>query len=68
MFPYDPPEIIRKPLVFCFLVDQKGTMGRKVVIFNIFIIFIVLILFLILSLLIRNEFKQINEFRFPLKL
>ena len=30
MFPFDPPENIRKPLVFwCFQGDQKGTLGRK---------------------------------------
>ena len=30
MFPYDPPENIRKPKVFCcFQGDQKGTLGRK---------------------------------------
>ena len=30
MFPFDPPENIRKPKVFwCFQVDQKGTLGRK---------------------------------------
>ena len=30
MFPFDPPENIRKPLVFCcFQGDQKGTFGRK---------------------------------------
>ena len=30
MFPFDPPEIIRKPKVFrCFQGDQKGTLGRK---------------------------------------
>ena len=30
MFPFDPPETIRKPLVFwCFEGDQKGTLGRK---------------------------------------
>ena len=29
MFPFDPPENIRKPLVFwCFQGDQKGTLGR----------------------------------------
>ena len=30
MFPFDPPENIRKPLVFlCFQGDQKGTLGSK---------------------------------------
>ena len=30
MFPFDPPENIRKPKVFsCFQGDQKGTLGRK---------------------------------------
>ena len=30
MFPFDPPENIRKPLVFYhFQGDQKGTLGRK---------------------------------------
>ena len=30
MFPFDPPENIRKPLVFgCFQGDQKGTLERK---------------------------------------
>ena len=30
MFPFDPLENIRKPLVFwCFQGDQKGTLGRK---------------------------------------
>ena len=30
MFPFDPPENIRKPKVFwCFQGDQKGTFGRK---------------------------------------
>ena len=30
MFPFDPSENIRKPLVFCcFQRDQKGTLGRK---------------------------------------
>ena len=30
MFPFDPPEKIRKPLVFlCFQGDQKGTLGSK---------------------------------------
>ena len=30
MFPFDPPENIRKPLVFCFFKgDQKGALGRK---------------------------------------
>ena len=29
MFPFDPNENIRKPLVFCFQGDQKGTLGRK---------------------------------------
>ena len=30
VLPFDPPENIRKPLVFwCFQVDQKGTLGRK---------------------------------------
>ena len=30
MFPFDPPENIRKPKVFqCFQEDQKGTLGRK---------------------------------------
>ena len=30
MFPFDPPENIRKPLVFwCFQGDQKGTFERK---------------------------------------
>ena len=29
MFPFDPPENIRKPLVLgCFQGDQKGTSGR----------------------------------------
>ena len=33
MFPFDPPENIRKPLVFgYFQGDQKGTLGRKGVI------------------------------------
>ena len=29
MFPFDPPENIRKPLVFCFQGDLKGALGRK---------------------------------------
>ena len=30
MFPFDPPENIRKPKVFwCFQGDQKGTLGSK---------------------------------------
>ena len=30
MFPFDPPENIRKPKVFlCFQGDQKETLGRK---------------------------------------
>ena len=30
LFPFDPPENIRKPKVFwCFQGDQKGTLGRK---------------------------------------
>ena len=30
IFPFDPPEIIRKPLVFLYFQgDQKGTLGRK---------------------------------------
>ena len=30
MFPFDPPENIRKPFVFsCFQGDQKGTLGSK---------------------------------------
>ena len=30
MFPFDPPENIRKPLVFwCFQGDQIGTLGSK---------------------------------------
>ena len=30
MFPFDPPENIRKRKVFsCFQGDQKGTLGRK---------------------------------------
>ena len=29
MFPFDPSENIRKPLVFCLQGDQKGTLGRK---------------------------------------
>ena len=30
MFPFDPPENIRKPLVFwCFQGGQKGTLGSK---------------------------------------
>ena len=29
MFLLDPPENIRKPLVFCFQGDQKGTLGKK---------------------------------------
>ena len=30
MFPFDPPENIRKPKVFwCFQGDLKGTLGRK---------------------------------------
>ena len=30
MFPFDPPEKIRKPKVFrCFQGDQKGTLGSK---------------------------------------
>ena len=30
MFPFDPPENIRKPKVFgCFRGDQKGTLGSK---------------------------------------
>ena len=30
LFPFDPPENIRKPLVFwCFQGDQKGTLERK---------------------------------------
>ena len=30
VFPFDPPENIRKPMVFwCFQGDQKGTFGRK---------------------------------------
>ena len=30
MFAFDPPENIRKPLVFlCFQGHQKGTLGRK---------------------------------------
>ena len=30
MFPFDSPENIRKPKVFCcFQGDQKGTLGRK---------------------------------------
>ena len=29
MFHFDPPENIRKPLVFCFQGDQKRTLGRK---------------------------------------
>ena len=30
MFPFDPPENIRKPKAFlCFQGDQKGTLGRK---------------------------------------
>ena len=30
MFPFNPPENIRKPLVFsCFQGDQKGVLGRK---------------------------------------
>ena len=30
MFPFDPPENIRKPKVFsCFQGDQMGTLGRK---------------------------------------
>ena len=30
MFPFDPPENIRKALVFwCFQGDQKGTLARK---------------------------------------
>ena len=30
MFPFDPPENIRKPLVFrYFQGDQKGTLGSK---------------------------------------
>ena len=30
MFPFDPPENIRKPLGFgCFQGDQEGTLGRK---------------------------------------
>ena len=34
MFPFDPPENIRKPLVFwCFQGDQKGTLGSKGLIF-----------------------------------
>ena len=29
-FPFDPPETIRKPLVFWYLqADQKGTLGKK---------------------------------------
>ena len=35
MFPFDPPENIRKPKVFwCFQGDQKRTLGRKG--FNLF--------------------------------
>ena len=30
MFAFDPPENSRKPLVFCFQGDQKGTSGRRV--------------------------------------
>ena len=31
VFPFDPPENIRKPLVFgCFEGNQKGVLGRKV--------------------------------------
>ena len=41
MFPFDPPENIRKPWVFWrFQGDQKGTMGRKVL--NIFSVVLVL--------------------------
>ena len=30
MFPFDPPENIRKPKVFlCFQEDRKGTLGNK---------------------------------------
>ena len=29
MLPFDPPENIRKPKVFCFQGDQKGILGRK---------------------------------------
>ena len=29
MFPFDQPENIRKPLIFDFQGDQKGTLGRK---------------------------------------
>ena len=30
MFPFDPPENIKKPAVFiCFQGDQKGILGRK---------------------------------------
>ena len=29
MFPFDPPENIRKPNVFCFQGDQKGTLGTN---------------------------------------
>ena len=30
MYPFDPPQNIRKPLVFlCFKEDQKGTLGRN---------------------------------------
>ena len=29
MFPFDPPENIRKPKIFCFQGGQKGTLRRK---------------------------------------
>ena len=29
MFPFDPPENIRKPKIFCFQGDQMGTLGSK---------------------------------------
>ena len=35
MFPFDPPENIRKPKVFwCFQGDQKRTLGRKRLVFS----------------------------------
>ena len=29
MFPFDPPEYIRKPVFWCFQLNQRGTLGRK---------------------------------------